>query len=195
MKEDHDFREKTDEELVALVLKNQEHFAYLIKRYEVKLASYVRRISSFEKEEIEDVLQEVFIKTYKNLNDFDRGLKFSSWIYRITRNQVISNYRKKKARPQSITWKINEEVLNNMVSDFDVERKIDSEFLKQNISEVLQRVDKKYREVLILKFLEEKDYKEISDIIQKPTGTVSSWINRAKKKFRKELEKQKVLIT
>ena len=49
----------------------------------------------------------------------------------------------------------------------------------------------KYSEVLILKFLEDKDYKEISDILKKPMGTIATLINRAKKKFRIEASKQK----
>ena len=88
--------EKTDAELVELALENQAYFSDIVYRYQTKLTYYIRRLSNFPDEEIEDILQDVFIKVYKNLNDFDQSLKFSSWIYRITHNEVISKYRKIK---------------------------------------------------------------------------------------------------
>lgn len=183
---------KSDEELVKLTLENQGYFLYLIKRYETKLLSYILRISGVSHEEAEDILQNVFIKVYQNLNEFDKSLKFSSWIYRITHNEVISNYRKNKVRPQSVEVELDNKILDKLISDLDIEREIDKQYLRRNISEVLIAMDKKYREVLILKFLEEKDYKEISDIIKKPMGTVATFINRAKKQFKQELNKQNI---
>jgi RNA polymerase sigma-70 factor (ECF subfamily) len=59
---------------------------------------------------------------------------------------------------------------------------------KELVEKILQRMSEKYKEVLILKFLEEKDYKEISDILQKPMGSIATLINRAKKQFKKEVE-------
>ena len=53
-------------------------------------------------------------------------------------------------------------------------------------------MDEKYREVLVLKFIEEKDYTEISDILQKPIGTVGALINRGKAQFKKISEKEKI---
>jgi RNA polymerase sigma-70 factor (ECF subfamily) len=53
-------------------------------------------------------------------------------------------------------------------------------------------MDSKYRYVLVLKFFEEKDYKEISDILKKPMGTVASLVNRAKKDFRKKIKEMGV---
>lgn len=62
----------------------------------------------------------------------------------------------------------------------------------EEINKVLDLLDGKYREVLVLKFLEEKSYEEISDILKKPVGTVASMINRAKLAFKSETEKQKI---
>ena len=79
---DKNYSNKTDEELVILSLENQNIFAYLINRYQKKIARYIKRISGLSDDDIEDVLQDVFIKTYRNLNAFDSNLKFSSWLYR-----------------------------------------------------------------------------------------------------------------
>lgn len=186
------YQNKTDNELVILSLKNEDYFLYLIERYEKKLLSYILRISSFSKEEAEDILQEVFIKTYRNLNDFDKDLKFSSWIYRITHNQVISHYRKIKARPQSLPLELNEKILEKIPSGLNLEKQVDNQFLGKNIQEVLNKLDIKYKEVLVLKFLEEKSYQEISDILKRPTGTVGTLINRAKKEFKKVAGEQNI---
>ncbi|MEA3272641.1 MAG: sigma-70 family RNA polymerase sigma factor [Patescibacteria group bacterium] len=183
-----DFLEKTDEELVVLTLENQNHFLYLMNRYEGKLLNYVLRISNINKEEAEDLLQEVFIKVYLNLNDFDSKLKFSSWIYRITRNQVISNFRKIHSKFQITNF--NEEILENIASDFNIEKDIELIYLRDNIDKILEKMNNRYSEVLALRFLEEKDYKEISDILKKPMGTVATMLSRAKKDFKKELDKQ-----
>jgi len=194
MAENKNFRKKTDEELVSLALGDQSHFLYLMRRYEGKLLAFILRISNYSHDEAEDILQEVFIKIYENLNDFDTSLKFSSWAYRITHNQVISHYRKTKARPQSLPLDINEKILANLSSDLDIEKEIEVGYLKKAIKKVLANLDVKYREVLILKFLEERSYQEISDILKKPMGTVATLINRAKKEFKEELDRQKIKI-
>jgi len=185
-------QDKTDEELARLSIDDAKYFECLMQRYEGKLLRYIRRISSVTQEEAEDVLQESFIKVYTNLNDFDKDLKFSSWIYRIVHNQVISNFRKNKARPQGNTIDMDDEVLHNVVSDLDVLKDIDQEYLRKHLFQILDTLDEKYREVLVLKFLEDKDYKEISDILKKPMGTVATLINRAKKKCKVELEKSNI---
>ena len=184
--------EKSDVELVRLTLEDQAVFACLIERYEHQLTVYVRRISNFCEEDIEDVLQDVFIKVYRNLNGFDRSLKFSSWIYRITRNEVISTFRKKSSRPQSFGGEAAEIILEKMASDLDTKKAVDTEYLQKNIYTILEKMDIKYKEVLVLRYLEEKDYNEISDILKKPVGTVSTLLNRAKKNFKKELDKHEI---
>lgn len=185
MRDKIDIINKTDEQLVKLILKNQDYFLHLIDRYQAKLLRYVLRISNVSKEEAEDILQDSFIKVYKNLNDFDISLKFSSWIYRIVHNQVISNHRKLKARPQTITIDNEEDttIMNKLISGLDLEEELGHKLMKEDLQRVLERMDKKYREVLVLNFLEEKSYKEISDILKKPINTVGTLINRAKKHF------------
>jgi RNA polymerase sigma-70 factor (ECF subfamily) len=176
---------KSDEQLAELTLESQDYYACLVLRYEAKILRYIMRISSFSKEDAEDILQEVFIKVYKNLNDFDQRLKFSSWIYRIAHNEVISHYRKMKSRPKLVTSD-NDEWLKTIASSDDLEKELERKFTAEEIRNILSKIDAKYREVLVLRFLEEKDYKEISDILEKPMGTIATLINRAKKQFKRE---------
>ncbi len=188
--EDQNIGKKTDEELVSLVLEDQDYFLYLVRRYEQKLFRYIARISSLSQDDIEDVLQDIFIKVYKNLNNFDTDLRFSSWVYRITHNEVISNYRKYKNKAKIISFDKDGEFIKNIGDELDIERDINLDELKKEIFSILGKIDIKYREVLILKFLEEKSYREMSDILRKPEGTIATLINRAKKEFLKILEKQ-----
>ena len=178
---------KTDEELVELTLKDQDFLFCLTKRYEAKLLSYILKISNVSKEEAEDVLQEIFIKVYYNLNSFDRKLKFSSWIYRIAHNQVISNFRRIKARPEAATFDVKDEIIKNIAFAFDVREEIDYKIFRKKIEKLLNNIDNKYREVLVLHLLEEKSGQEISDILKKRIGTVYSLISRGKKILKKEL--------
>ncbi len=166
-----------------MIIHNQSYFYVIIERYEKKLLNYIFRISDMTQEEAEDILQEVFIKVYLYINDFDKNLKFSSWIYRITHNLVIDKVRKEK-----FIVKINSEDKNKIIEkikdDFNIEKEIDNTLLKQNIDKIFSEMDKKYKDILELKYLEDKDYNEISDILSKPIGTVGTLINRAKKQFR-----------
>ncbi len=191
--ENVDFANKTDEELVPLVLENQNDFSYLVHRYQDKLSRYVRRLSNLSPEEAEDVLQNIFIKAYLNLNDFDSSLKFSSWIYRIAHNEVIDNYRRSKARPKLLDSDISDSQVKELSGDFDLFADVAKVELRARIHEAISRLDPKYREALILKFIEDKDYQEISDIIKKPMGTVASRINKAKIQLRRQLDIKSLL--
>lgn len=186
---------KDDDELVRLSLKNQDYFYCLISRYQDKLLRYIRRISSFTKEDSEDILQEVFISVYENLNDFNNTLKFSSWIYRIAHNKTISHWRKVKSRPQTVSGDDEDSNLFEFItSDVDLAKELERKFSSKQVRTIVFSLDEKYRDVLILKFLEDKDYREISDILRKPMGTVATLINRAKKKFLEEIKNQNLDI-
>ena len=184
----------SDEEIVALTLKDQDNFVLIINRYKNKLFNYIRRITSIRDEDAEDLLQDIFLKVYLNLNDFDSGLKFSSWIYAIARNQVISNHRRLSVRAEGHSTNLEDESARKLASNINIEKELDSQYLKYNVAKVLYSLNEKYREVLVLKFLEEKNYQEISDIIKKPVGTVGSLMNKAKSEFKKELAKQQIKI-
>jgi RNA polymerase sigma-70 factor (ECF subfamily) len=177
---------KTDNDLVELSKDNPDHFLCLIKRYENKLLYYIMRISKFSREDAGDILQDVFVKTYYNLNEFDKDLKFSSWIYRIAHNQTVSEIRKKVIRP---TVSFEKEDIDKLEDAFDIEKEIDNSFDRKKIDEALSKLDEKYREVLILRFLDEKEYVEIADILKKPVSTVGNLILRGKKLFKEEYEK------
>ena len=177
--------QQTDEDLIRAVIKDPQSFAYIMDRYEKPLLRFIRRISNVSEEDAEDILQDAFIKMYKNLNSFDPKWKFSSWSYRIVRHEVIDNFRKKKARPQITFSDLGETQVRQFSSAIHIEGEIDKAFTKENLVMLLGELDYKYKEILVLKFLEEKSYEEISDILKKPIGTVGTRVNRAKKHLAK----------
>lgn len=190
-----DHREKTDAQLAVLALEDQEAFVPLVERYEAKLLRYVRRLTGLDMESTEDVIQEVFIKIYRNLNSFDPDLSFSSWAYRIAHNEAV-NYLRKHRNKETISIESEDDemvsLLDVLEADVDVMDDVARKELQQKVRAVLMKLPTKYRDVLILRFLEDKDYKEIGDILRKPEGTVGTLLNRAKEQFKRTAKKNNV---
>ena len=184
--------EKSDEQLVEMTLEDADNFLYLMKRYEQKLFWYAKRVTNLADEDVEDVLQDAFIKTYQNLNDFDCGLKFSSWIYRITRNTAISHIRKNK-NIVTLSEEDSEKIFENLSDDMDLLEEMDKEMQAEKVRGALESLDQKYSEVMVLKYLEDKDYKEISNILEKPMGSIATLLDRGKKNLKKLLKKNNVI--
>ena len=86
----HDKMPKTDQELVSDTLSDKHAFSAIVKKYEEPMRRYIKRLGCKDENEVDDVLQEIFIKVFINLNDYDPSLQFSSWIYRIAHNETIS---------------------------------------------------------------------------------------------------------
>lgn len=184
-----DLKGKKDEEIVKLVLKNPDFYSEIIVRYQDKLQRYISRISNISNEDVDDLIQDIFLSVYENINSFDLDLSFSSWIYRIAHNRTVNFWKKYDKDFIHINIDENLFLVESVFSENSVQIDIDNLENQRLIKDVLEKMDLKYREVLILKFLEQKDYKEISDILQKPMGSVATLLNRAKKSFKKEFEK------
>ena len=181
--------DKSDEELAVFSINSHEAFALLVDRYKNKLLRYIKRMSNLNDDDAKDILQDIFLKVYLNLNAFDSSLKFSSWLYSIARNQIISSYRKTKIRPEGNINHVDDVFLEKLASNTNIEEHFDNKILTNKIIKTLNSLKDKWREILILRFFEEKDYNEISEIIKKPSGTVASMLNKAKKEFKEKYEK------
>jgi RNA polymerase sigma-70 factor (ECF subfamily) len=172
----------TDEELVAEVLVNKDKFRDLVERYQHKLMRYIFRIGGAEAGE--DLLQEVFINAYQNLSGFDRSLSFSAWIYRITHNLVISHYRKQKIRPEGNAHYDSENILAKAYADDDVVTQTEIKLDADRLHLALDKLKPIYRDVLVLRYFEQFEYKEISDVLRVPMGSVAVYLYRAKKQLK-----------
>ncbi len=184
-----------DEEIVLRALVEPSSFGFIIERYEAKLHRYISRLGVKNADDIVDVLQEIFIKAYVNLNSFDTSLSFSSWIYRIAHNEAISWYRKQKVRPEGHLIVESDEVLNLLSNKQEgPESLFDSQINAVELNKALLKIEPKYREVLLLRYFEEKEYSEISDILQIPVGSVGTLIARGKKQLQAALNRDNLRI-
>ena len=185
----------SDVEVVKMTLEDPNQYGLLVERYEAKLQRYITRLGVRIHDDQLDVLQEIFIKAYRNLNSFDTSLSFSSWIYRIAHNEAISFYRKKNVRPEGHLVGDGDEVLSFISSSLDTaDVKFDQGINAEEVNKALTLIDEKYREPLILRFFEHKEYDEISDILQIPIGSVGTLIHRGKKQLATVLNKDALRI-
>ncbi len=169
---------ETDEEIVRLIQSGSfEFFGVLIKRYEAKLGRYARKFLS-DNEDINDVLQDIFIKAYKNIQGFDVKRKFSSWLYRIAHNELVNALRKKKKKALSL---FDLDVfLPQYLHNNNLNEQAELRNTQETVDKCLDKLEIKYREPLILYYFEEMNYKEIADVMQIPISTVGVRIKRAK---------------
>lgn len=189
----HDWSSKTDHELVAITLQHQQAFRFLIERYEAKLLRYIQRISNVSLQEAEDIVQETFINAYTHLADVDPKISFSAWMYRIAHNQTISAYRKRKARPEgNMLWDVEDDVIERIAADDDIKQEMDRRLLREQLQSIMEKMDLKYREMIELRFFQDKSYDEIADIIRKPPGTVATLVHRAKAQMKKHLKNRPI---
>ena len=161
----------------------------IVENYKNKILNYILRITDIWIEESENLLQETFIKAYENINSYNEKYTFSNWLYRIAHNLVIDFHRKNEKK-ETISLETKDEEYRNLIeiipNDFDIEKNISDRELSSKIKKILSKIDIKYKEVLVLKFIEEKDYNEISDILKIPPWTVWTLINRAKTSFKQK---------
>jgi RNA polymerase sigma-70 factor, ECF subfamily len=163
----------TDEQLVEEVRsKNRELYSHIVDRYQSKLMRYAKYLV-FDEFKSSDVVQETLIKAFVNLNGFDTSKKFSSWIYRIAHNEAM-NLVKKHRREFPLDPELDAPSNDNL----------EEEYTKKEIitktHKCLDKIPVIYSEPLVLYYLEDRSYDEISDILRLPVGTVGTRISRAK---------------
>lgn len=182
--------ELSDQEIIRKALEEVDYFSCLYERYEERLLRYIRRLGAGSEEEAEDILQEAFIKIWKNLRAYDPRLPLSSWIYRIVHNQAISHWRKSRSfgKKNRVGWR--EARLEDLPDSDPLFSWDEAASTPTMIQQVLTQLPLPYREVLVLRFFERLSYEEISDVLKIPEGTVATRLNRAKRAFAKHADQQ-----
>ncbi|MFA6437136.1 MAG: sigma-70 family RNA polymerase sigma factor [Candidatus Paceibacterota bacterium] len=175
----------SDEKLVELVrTKDQELYAEIVKRYQDRLLRYVLYLIK-NRQKAEDAVQNTFIKAFINLMGFSTKQKFSSWIYRIAHNEAINII--KKHRKEILLDKDGWDH-HQLLEDRHIYKQVSDKETKEQIKRYLSLLPLKYREPITLFYLEEKSYKEISDILRISIGGVGARINRAKIMLQKNIK-------
>jgi len=163
----------SDEEIIEKVRsRDQELYTVIVDRYQNKLLRYATNLIKDEPKAV-DVVQESFIKAFINLNGFDLKKNFSSWIYRIVHNEVMNSvkkYQKEIIIPDGVDFQ----------SDEDIENDFEKKEIIAKVEKCLGEMPLLYSEPLTLRYIEEKSYEEISEILRIPMGTVATRVSRAK---------------
>ena len=179
----------SDEELIGQ-FQNDNIYAFeeIVKRYKNRLLNFAYRFFG-NIEDAEDIVQETFLKVYKHKNKYRNIAKFSMWIYAITRNIAISEINRKKRKKLLPINIIKYEDKEFEISDKDKgpEEKTDCILIEEMIQNAINNLSFKFREVVILRDIQELSYQEISNIINIPEGTVKSRLNRARLKLQELL--------
>ncbi len=182
----------SDEKLAELVQNGDtDKFGVLMERYHAKLFRYGKKFISRD-DNIEDVVQDVFIKAYENIQSFDVTQKFSPWIYRIAHNTYINSIKKTITGPLYLFD--FDTILSHTVVDDPIVREREQKEIKEVVDKVLKEVEPKYREILVLYYIEDLSYKEIAEILQIPIGTVGVRIMRAKEILKEKYKDLKIEI-
>jgi len=178
----------TDEELVRKSKEDDERaFGELVSRYESKVYSLALRMLR-NPEDAEDVLQDTFLRAYRGIKSFQGASTFSTWIYRITANSALMRLRKKQLPTVSIENADEREAPVN-IADWTpgpAEQLLNKE-LQHEMDEAIEALPPEFRQVFVLRDVEEMSNAEVADILDLSVAAVKSRLHRARIKVRNRL--------
>lgn len=174
----------SDRELVEMLREprtRREGFAVLVKQYSEKLYWKVRRIV-LSHEDANDVLQNVFIKVWSNLQNFQGKSSLSTWLYRIAINESLDFLRKQK-QADKVSTDEDVSVASRLMSD----EYFDGDEVQARLQEAVARLPEVQRMVFNLKYFEEMKYSEMSQILNTSEGALKASYHLAVKKITENL--------
>ncbi len=187
-----DYGEKTDKELVRLSRRGDERAAReLVHRFERPVFSIVYRMVR-DRELAEDLSQDVFVRTFNNLDRYDRSYRFSSWLFKIAYNLTVDHLRKRglptismHGAPDALTPERQEATSLRLESDEEApDDRLVAKELAGELEEAIAGLREDYRTAILLRHVEGRPYEEISEIMGIPLGTVKTYIFRARRELR-----------
>ncbi len=180
----------SDEELIKK-FQDGDLYAYdlIVRRYKDQLLNFAYRFLG-NLEESEDVVQETFLRLYKNRHAYKQIAKFSTWIYTIAGNLAKTELRKRKRRKLVSISELGFEEKEYEIEDLkaDTERQADSILKEKIIRNAIENLPFRFKQVIILRDIQELSYEDISSILRIPLGTVKSRVNRARIKLQQTLK-------
>lgn len=171
-------------------------FEELMRKYEKRIYGFVIRMVRNEDTAV-DLTQDFFLKIFTVLDKYNFEYKFSTWAYRICYNLVIDHIRRHQAAVDSLD---DESVTSRDMLDSDnVSR--DDGFKALSRSEtrdyvwrVVDQIPLKFRELILLRYIQDLKYEEIAEVTALPVGTVKNRIFKAKEIIKKEMDKDGLLV-
>ncbi len=174
----------TDEEIIKKIQKGEvEIYSQLVDRYKDGIFGLIYKYTN-DYNETQDIAQEVFIKVYKQLNNFRFQSKLSTWIYRIATNSCIDWGRRKKKDANIMP--LDEVTMTD--SSIDLESSFVFEEQRKRVRSIVNKMPDKYKLLVVMYHFHNLKYKDISEILAMPEKTVETRLYRARALIKKEVE-------
>jgi RNA polymerase sigma-70 factor (ECF subfamily) len=189
----------SDENLMEFVqMGNDLAFTELVFRYNNRLQNFLFRYTQNHKDS-EDLVQETFLRVHKSRHSYERIAKFSTWMYPIAINLAKSLYKRKK-RMQLISIHKNDsdpDSFDFLLEDASIlqDEKLHQTLSLQKLQEAVDSLQDEFKQVVILRDIEQMSYEEISEKIGVLMGTVKSRINRRRAQISKQIKEYVALGT
>ncbi|OGY40909.1 MAG: hypothetical protein A2Y82_03510 [Candidatus Buchananbacteria bacterium RBG_13_36_9] len=173
----------SDEQLVYDYLKHKDDqsLEILIARYLKPIYGFVYKHTNLLNE-AEDISQEVFVKVWRNLKKFDQNKSFKTWLFQIAKNTAIDFMRQKKNIPFSAfeTDEGDNPLTNSLIDQKPLPTEIfDQKNLAEKLTESINKLSEKYRQVLDLHYNNQFTFQEIAETLNEPVDTIKSRHRRA----------------
>lgn len=170
---------------------NQGAYKELMERHRSAIFHIVLKIVR-DREAVEDLVQETFMKAFASLATYRSEYKFSTWLYRIAANAAIDFLRKKRLKTLSLDAPISTadgETGSIDIPDYSYspEKEIEERENRMSINEAIDSLPEKYRLVIVYRHKDDKSYDEIAEALDIPIGTVKARIFRARELLKKKL--------
>ncbi len=169
-------------------LKSEAHkeqaFKTLLTLYRERLYWHIRNIVKSH-DDTDDVLQNTFIKIYKNINTFKGDSKLFSWMYRIATNESITFINKNAKRLQVTNEEVQQIAINNLTTDVYFE----GDAIQLKLQQAIATLPQKQQLVFNMKYFENIKYKDMSDILETSEGALKASYHIAVKKIEDYLTK------
>jgi len=184
----------SDEALIRKSKRGDENsFRELVERYQSRVYSIVLGMVG-NRNDADDLSQEIFLKVYRFLPQFKGKSKFYTWLYRLTINTCISarNTQKKKLETVSLSCPVGgkENPLSTKIPQDNVKSPVEilkNKELGLKIKSAIDSLSEELKEVFVLREIEDLSYKQLSEIFQCPEGTIKSRLFRAREELKKKL--------
>lgn len=170
------------EKLQDKAFKN-EAFEELLNQYKERLYWHIRTMLKSH-EDTDDVLQNVFIKIYKNIDKFKGNSKLYSWMYRIATNESITFLNKRAKRLQISDEELQTKMINDLKSDVYFE----GSEIQLKLQKAIAQLPDKQQQVFNMKYFQDLKYKEMSEILETSVGALKASYHHATKKIEEFLK-------
>jgi len=180
----------SDEQLIAQFQAGElSAFEEIVGRYQGQLINFVGRLLN-DRNTAEDIVQETFLRVYRNKHRYKEIARFSTWIYTIAGNLARTELRRRKIRNFFSISQRGETEKDYEIPDteINVEKSVEGGMIRDLILKEVMQLPVYFREVIILRDLQDLSYEEISQILKVPLGTVKSRVNRGRTQIQKRLK-------